>query len=839
MSDLLAIGSSGVLAYQYALTSTSNNIANAAVDGYSRQEAQLVSVMPRLMGVDYIGSGIYTTGVRRQYDAFVESNLQRSISELRGQEPLVTYANRAFDLLSSEQIGLTRGFDAFFAAVRGLGAEPGSLIARSALLREADGVAAGFRQMRGQWDLLSEETEVGMQAAAREINILSEQLATINKQLARKSTEISQPPELLDQRDNLLRTLAGVARIRTAVAPNGEVKVSLNGSLDAATGGAVIVDKDRATTLSIVTEPDGGRSAALLDPFSVEARVVSGLSGGTLGGLLAFREQVLLPGRTRLDDLARIFASEVNTLHRQGIDARGNMGQDLFRIDAPAGAAATLALAFTDPQQVAAAGPLRVVADGRNVTGTEATVAFSPPQFQQPLALTTLFDPLAGQPSGEVVVQFGAFESIASVPTGLRDVAIFFDTEAGQWPQLLTRDGRHLLGSPLSELQRDQLMGYGGFMPGATYSDAYLNATDPDQAYLHADYFIGARAAPIASPLYDTTGTDPHQLLGVQKTAARLQGQSIAAPGVVAIESGALVLNGEALSGFTGLATAEALAEWLNGQSARTGVTSSVVYPLTATQVGSPESSTAAPSLLLTSIDPAREIRLGFGPGGTPSDMEALGLRTGLYWQGEVPEDLVVMATSTAAGVTELRVSAEYSGREGDPLQTLRARRFEIAFDTAERYRITDMATGTVVADRAYDPERGTIDYRGLTIALREAPSAGDRYRVDGNQDGNGDNANLVELAAFEFRKLEGGYALGEAYVDLSSRVGTVAWQAGLARSALEVVNAQAVQARDAASGVSLDAEAANLIRFQQAYQANAKVMQVASDLFDTLIRIN
>jgi flagellar hook-associated protein FlgK len=189
--------------------------------------------------------------------------------------------------------------------------------------------------------------------------------------------------------------------------------------------------------------------------------------------------------------------------------------------------------------------------------------------------------------------------------------------------------------------------------------------------------------------------------------------------------------------------------------------------------------------------------------------------------------------------VTELRVSAEYSGREGDPLQTLRARRFEIAFDTAERYRITDMATGTVVADRAYDPERGTIDYRGLTIALREAPSAGDRYRVDGNQDGNGDNANLVELAALEFRKLEGGYALGEAYVDLSSRVGTVAWQAGLARSALEVVNAQAVQARDAASGVSLDAEAANLIRFQQAYQANAKVMQVASDLFDTLIRIN
>lgn len=839
MSDLLSIGSSGVLAYQYALTSTSNNIANAAVDGYSRQEAKLVSEMPSQVGVDYIASGINTKGVQRQYDAFVESNLQRSISELRGQEPLVAYANRAFDLLSSEQIGLTKSFDTFFASVRGLGTEPGSLIARSTLLREADGVAAGFRQMRDQWGLLSDETEAGMQVSVREINVVSEQLATINKQLARKDAEASQPPELLDQRDNLLRTLAGLARIRTTVEPNGEVKVSLNGSLDATTGGAVIVDKDRATTLSLVTEPDGGRSVALLDPFSVDARVVSGLSGGTLGGLLAFREQVLLPGRTRLDDLARVFATEVNAVHRQGIDARGNMGQDMFRIDAAAGAAATLALAFTDPQQVAAASPLRVVADGRNVTGTEATIAFSPPQWQQPVALTTLFDPSDGQPSRDVVLQFGAFESIASVPTGLRDAAVFFDTETGQWPQLLTRDGRHLLGSPLSDLQRDQLMGYGGFVAGATYSDAYLNASSPAQAYLGADYFIGARAAPTASPLYDIAGVDPHHVLGVQTTAARLQGQPIEAPAVVAIESGALVLNGQALDGFTGLATVDALAEWLNGQSANTGVTASVVYPLTVAVGETTEAVAAAPSLLLTSNDPAREIQLGFGAAGTPADLEVLGLRTALYWKGEVPEDLVVMATSDAAGVTEARVSAEYAGGESDPLQTLRARRFEIAFDSATRYRITDMASGTVVADRAYDPALGTIDYRGLSITLRDAPSAGDRYRVDGNQDGSGDNANLVDLAALEFREFEGGYALGEAYDDLSSRVGTVAWQAGLARSALEVVNAQAVQARDAASGVSLDVEAANLIRFQQAYQANAKVMQVASDLFDTLIRIN
>jgi flagellar hook-associated protein 1 FlgK len=54
----------------------------------------------------------------------------------------------------------------------------------------------------------------------------------------------------------------------------------------------------------------------------------------------------------------------------------------------------------------------------------------------------------------------------------------------------------------------------------------------------------------------------------------------------------------------------------------------------------------------------------------------------------------------------------------------------------------------------------------------------------------------------------------------------------------LTVVNQQAVEARDAIAGVSLDEEAANLIRFQQAYQANAKVMQTANTLFDALLAI-
>ena len=68
--------------------------------------------------------------------------------------------------------------------------------------------------------------------------------------------------------------------------------------------------------------------------------------------------------------------------------------------------------------------------------------------------------------------------------------------------------------------------------------------------------------------------------------------------------------------------------------------------------------------------------------------------------------------------------------------------------------------------------------------------------------------------------------------------MGNASFQASIAQKALEVVKDQAVQARDKISGVSLDEEAADLIRYQQAYQANAKVMQTASTLFDAILAV-
>ena len=70
------------------------------------------------------------------------------------------------------------------------------------------------------------------------------------------------------------------------------------------------------------------------------------------------------------------------------------------------------------------------------------------------------------------------------------------------------------------------------------------------------------------------------------------------------------------------------------------------------------------------------------------------------------------------------------------------------------------------------------------------------------------------------------------------TKVGNIANQANITQQALTIVNEQALEKRDQVSGVSLDEEAADLVRFQQAYQASARVMQVSNQLFDSILQL-
>jgi flagellar hook-associated protein 1 FlgK len=152
-------------------------------------------------------------------------------------------------------------------------------------------------------------------------------------------------------------------------------------------------------------------------------------------------------------------------------------------------------------------------------------------------------------------------------------------------------------------------------------------------------------------------------------------------------------------------------------------------------------------------------------------------------------------------------------------------------------YRVLDSSAAVVVPPTAY-VAGSPITFNGIEVTLSGAPAAGDQFTVTPNVNGVGDNRNMLALTALQSQgTLDGGSASYlDAYGQAVSRVGASTRQAGITRDAQNVLLEQAVSARESVSGVNLDEEAANLLRFQQAYQAAAQVISTANDLFQTLI---
>ena len=555
------------------------------------------------------------------------------------------------------------------------------------------------------------------------------------------------------------------------------------------------------------------------------------------------RDQVVQPARDQLDALAQRWMNEVNAIHRSGVDAQGQPGTDLLGLTPSKSAAVGIVALISDPQKVAAAGPLRVLHNELNISNTKAAVEFQNPTTPTPAALSSLFSPTGGMPGTDINLAVGTLTGAATLSAGTQNAVVYFDT-AGQWPQLITKDGRHLLGSSLTEGQQSLLLDHPSMAPGATYDVGYLNPRETDSAYLKASYFIGVKAAPLSTPEYSLTSDDPHRAQSLVAAPAHIQSRFVddATNNVVAIAAGQLRLNGADLTAYSGSDHPEDLATWLNAQTADTGVEATVAYQdmVIKDPVTSVETLQRQASLVLTAVNNTDEVRLGFVDAGDPADLETMGFRTALYWDGEVPEDLLIFVSDDNAGASAvtIQMAADFSQKPFNALEALRANPVDVQFLKDGQYTLTDVNTGTVLAERRYDPHQGQISYNGFTLNFTGIPVEGDRFRVDGNRDGVGDNANIKAMAELEFKRQADGYSISDAYRNQISRVGNVARQSTIVSEALTVVNQQAVEARDAIAGVSLDEEAANLIRFQQAYQANARVMQTATSLFDALLAI-
>ena len=130
--------------------------------------------------------------------------------------------------------------------------------------------------------------------------------------------------------------------------------------------------------------------------------------------------------------------------------------------------------------------------------------------------------------------------------------------------------------------------------------------------------------------------------------------------------------------------------------------------------------------------------------------------------------------------------------------------------------------------------------FGGITMSFTGKPVDSDQFTVKRNTSGVGDNRNMLLMGELQATpQLDNGSSTYQgAFAQLVSTVGNKAREAQVNGQASDTMLAQTIASQQSVSGVNLDEEAANLLKYQQAYQAAGKVMQIASAMFDTLLSI-
>ncbi|WP_018864111.1 flagellar hook-associated protein FlgK [Thioalkalivibrio sp. ARh3] len=322
------IGTSALLAFQRAIGTTSNNIANSATEGYSRQRTELGNLSPQFLGGSYQGQGVGVDSIRRISDDFVNTQLRTSISEQSNAQAKADLAKRIDNLLADDASGLAPVLQDFFDAASDVANDPTSNAARTVFLTEAESLAERFKAIDGRLEEQRRIVNGQIETNVKEINQLAESLAGLNREIVAKSTQ-GTPNDLLDQRDRVLNELAEKVDLTTVEQDDGALNVFIGN------GQALVLGGNSQSLVADSISGDPAKMEVGIQSGSGVANITRFLQGGELGGLLEMRESVIDTAQNSLGQIATQLGQAFNEQNAQGLDLDGQIGGDIFGIGEP------------------------------------------------------------------------------------------------------------------------------------------------------------------------------------------------------------------------------------------------------------------------------------------------------------------------------------------------------------------------------------------------------------------------------------------------------------------------------------------------------------------------
>jgi flagellar hook-associated protein 1 FlgK len=331
-NSLISIGFSGLSAAQAGLTTSGHNIANASTPGFHRQSVVQNNAVAQPTGGGFLGRGTQVDTVRRMYSDFLDSQVTQTQTRASYLDTYHDQVSQIDSMFGDASSGVAPALQDLFSGVQALATDPASLPSRQALLSSGASLVARFHAIDQQLTSLQTGVNTQIEASVSSVNSYADRIASINEKIVlAKGYANGQPPnDLLDQRYQLIEELNKLADVTVINQSDGSLNIMIG-------SGQSLVMGPQAMHLKTLASPDNPeRTEVGYTQGSATGMISSSLTGGSLGALLAYRNEMLDPTQNALGRVALVLGQNFNDQHKLGQDLNGAMGGNFFSVSSPA-----------------------------------------------------------------------------------------------------------------------------------------------------------------------------------------------------------------------------------------------------------------------------------------------------------------------------------------------------------------------------------------------------------------------------------------------------------------------------------------------------------------------
>jgi flagellar hook-associated protein 1 len=333
-SPLMNIGVKAMTANYAQLQSTSHNIANVNVAGYSRQQTELATAAGRQTHQGFFGRGVEVATVSRAHNEFLtrEASATQALASMDAAR--LQQLTDMETLFKPGEEGLGHAATVLFNALSDLSSHPDDLSTRQVVLARASDLASRFNDAATTLDGAQTQLNSEFRSSIASINDLAKSIASANERIS-ALRGLGQPAnDLLDERERLMSKLSEHIKITRVDATDGSTAVFIAG------GQRLVLGNDVAELRLVQDRVDPSRVAiGVVDGPFVRTLDSDGFAGGKVAGLLKFQNHDLATGRALIGRMAAAVAGALNEQQHRGLTLQAPLGaefgKDMFLVGAP------------------------------------------------------------------------------------------------------------------------------------------------------------------------------------------------------------------------------------------------------------------------------------------------------------------------------------------------------------------------------------------------------------------------------------------------------------------------------------------------------------------------